>query len=207
MRHQSLSGKTYSYEKEWSSISDDIQKIIPIIKEAWVKGVKEDSRKGFLWNGETCVHCSLAYHLRKLLEKDENLTHIRIWHEVGVVYQSEDIESMEGFIDLVIVSIDEELMVGRQEEYAYFSSLPEESYGELVAIEVKYAAPYSSTANDFKKLLIMKGKGVLPVLAFLEGSDGGERKKLIAKCREMGVMLLYGIERADSAENDWKGYF
>jgi hypothetical protein len=187
--------------------------LIPLIQESWEKGVRQDSHDGFLWNGETCVHCSLAYHLRNRINDEKKkypkFKNIRIWHEVSVEGLGE-----KNAIDLVIALVKEKEMIGRQAEYSYFSTLLEKTNPRfLFAIEVKYASQFSKenelvegVANDFNKLKMMKMKGAVPVFVFLEGTGSDERGDVVDRCKEEHFMLLYGIETSKHEEKDWKAY-
>ncbi|MFQ5885469.1 MAG: hypothetical protein ACE5IO_10270 [Thermoplasmata archaeon] len=163
---------------------------------AWTEGVRSDYELAFLWDGESCVHASLAYHLRdRYLSRRRDL---RIWHEVRL-------PEMRAHIDMIMARVNEDAFISKQHLYDTWSDLKEEDYEILAAIEVKNA-PTTRPTRDIRKLMQLvrrKGHGILPVLVLLEGTGSSFRVWVENACRRCEILLLYGTGERDPTGGNW----
>ena len=166
--------------------------LVEVLEKVWVQGVARDYETGFLWNGETSVHASLAFHIRNsLLSSDRNL---RIWHEAYYrkIYES----GTGGIIDLVLVEVNHDAFT-RKIHYNYSQIKMEEDVRHLSAIEVKYART-GGIDDDLEKLQGMQKRfDLLPVFVFID-SDGSPDNPsatlndTIPTFVENDILVLYG---------------
>lgn len=175
------------------------EEIVKIIKRAWIAGVQDDYRYGFLWEREQCVQSSVYHHVRNNLSKKHDS--IRLWQEV-------EFKGIGGIVDIVIASVHKEAFNDQQCNYDSFASISQQDYVILAVVEVKYA-PRSYPEWDIKKLQFVGHhykQGLIqprPILAFLEGTGCSNLDNLKEDCRNNGVLLLYGTSDKD---HDWAVY-